>query len=307
MPDPQTLFGIPAGDHTRLDGARIAILGAAEASPYDAARPSHSADAPAAIRRASQACAHQHGHHDFDLDAPFLPPALLARIRDCGDLPTDRADAPGNRAAITAATRSILDQNAVPILIGGDDSVPIPWFDAFEGRGPFTVVQVDAHADWGDVIRGNPHGYGSTMRRASERPWITGMVQVGLRGLGSGTPDQLVDARAWGSHLVTDRDLRREGMHAALRHIAPGAECLVAIDCDGIDPAVLPAVAMPTPGGPGYADLLDLLRGVAERGRIAGLALVELVPARDDPNGLSALTAARILASAIGLIGAASG
>ena len=85
-----------------------------------------------------------------------------------------------------------------PVVLGGDDSVPIPVFAAYEGRGPLCIVQVDAHVDWGDVIKGNPFGYGSTMRRAAELPWITGMVQVGIRGLGSGTADQIEDAKAWG-------------------------------------------------------------------------------------------------------------
>jgi agmatinase len=42
---------------------------------------------------------------------------------------------------------------------------------------------VDAQVDWGDVIKGNPNGYGSTMRRAAEMPWVTSMVQVGIGGL----------------------------------------------------------------------------------------------------------------------------
>ena len=81
----------------------------------------------------------------------------------------------------------------------------IPIFAAYAGRGPLTIVQVDAHVDWGDVIKGNPYGYGSTMRRAAELPWITGMVQVGIRGLSAAPPSD----ESHGPRLgLTDRHLR---------------------------------------------------------------------------------------------------
>jgi agmatinase len=140
----------------------------------------------------------------------------------------------------------------------------------YAGRGPLTVVQVDGHVDWGDVIKDNPNGYGSTMRRAAEMPWVTTMIQVGIGGLGSGTADQIVDARGWGSHIFTARDIRRAGMQRAIDAIPEGADCIVTIGCDGLDPSCMPAVGMPAPGGIGYLDLLDLLHGVAKKGRIAG-------------------------------------
>ena len=219
-----------------------------------------------------------------------------------GDLDLVLSDAPGNRARITEAVREILEAGAVPVVLGGDDSVPIPVFGAYDGRGPLTVVQVDAHVDWGDVIQGNPFGYGSPMRRASEMPWITNMIQVGIRGLGSGTADQHDAARMWGSRIFTMHDIRRGGLGPALDSLPPGGDCFVTIDFDGLDPSVMPAVNMPTPGGLLYQDVLDLLHGVARRGRIVGATLVEFVPARDDPHGLAAMIAARIALSITGLI-----
>jgi agmatinase len=148
---------------------------------------------------------------------------------------------------------------------------------------------------------GNRFGYGSPMRRAAEMPWITGMVQVGIRGLGSGTADQHVDARAWGSQIVTMQDIRRDGIVAALSAVPEGGDCFVTIDFDGLDPSVVPAVNMPTPGGLSYQDVLELLQGVARKSRIVGATLVEFVPSRDDAKGLAAVTASRIALITIGL------
>jgi agmatinase len=302
-PSPVSFAKLPTCRPPDLKSGAVAIFGAAEGSPYDAAQPSHSANAPAALREASAKFARQLQQFDFDLGAELLGPAGQDNgLFDCGNVPTDPADGEGNRRRIAETTRTILDAGALPVILGGDDSVPIPWFAGFEGRGPYTVLQVDGHADWGDVIQNNRYGYGSTMRRAAEFPWVTGMVQVGMRGLGSGGAWQIADARQWGSHIVTMRDLRRSGMQAALDHIPAGAEVLISVDCDGLDPAVLPAVNMPTPGGLTYLDMMELLTGVAEKARIAGLALVELVPERDDPNRLSALTAARLVSVSLGLM-----
>lgn len=300
---PKTFAGFPGRAQSDLEGAKVAVLGISEASPYDPSVPSHSARAPAAIRKASRLFAGQSQQLDFDSGLTLLTDAEDTRgIVDLGDLDgLDRQDAPGNRARITEAVRAILDAGAAPVVLGGDDSVPIPMFAAYEGRGPVTIVQVDAHVDWGDVIQGNPYGYGSTMRRAAELPFVTGMVQIGIRGLGSGTADQIVEARAWGSHLFTGTDLRRSGIQSAIDRIPEGTDVVLAIDCDGIDPAVMPAVAMRTPGGPDYQDILDLLHGIVGKCRLAGVALVELVPDQD-VDDLGALHAARIVLTAVGLI-----
>jgi agmatinase len=122
-----------------------------------------------------------------------------------------------------------------------------------------------------------------------------------MRGLGSGESWQHDDARHWGSRLVSSYELHERGPESVLSHIEPGSNVFVSLDCDGIDPAVLPAVNMPTPGGLTYEDMIRLLRGVAAKARIAGLALVEYVPSRDDPHQLSGLVASRIAAVTLGL------
>ena len=101
---------------------------------------------------------------------PLLPGGP-ADACDLGDLPWSE-DSAANRDAIRAAVSAILDRGAVPVLLGGDDSIPIPMLQAFEGRGKFTIVQIDAHIDWRDDVGGERWGLSSTMRRASEMAHI---------------------------------------------------------------------------------------------------------------------------------------
>ena len=297
-----TFMGLPERDPDALTGAQVAVMGASEASPYVPGEPSHSAGAPDALRAASMLFARQLLHHDFDLGATLFPNPHEQRSHvDIGDIPTDAGAPEANRTRIAERVRSVLAAGAVPIVLGGDDSVPIPVLQGFDQAGPICVVQVDAHVDWADVLRDNPWGYGSPMRRASEMPWVTAMVQAGIRGLGSGAAWQYDDACRWGSRIFTSHQIRRDGMVQVIEAIPEGAACVLSIDCDGIDPAVLPAVAMPTPGGLDYHEMIALVHGIAARGRLAGLILAEYVPERDDPHRLSGLTAARIAAVATGV------
>ncbi|WP_174273689.1 arginase family protein [Sphingomonas bacterium] len=302
MPKRQTFAGLPEADLDDLAGAKVVVLGASEASPYVKGERSHSADAPAMLRKASAQFSGSLGQYDFDLDTTLFPDRQDKRgCVDAGDVPTHPWDAEGNRARIRDAVARVVAAGAAPIVLGGDDSVPIPAIAGLEALGPLTILQIDAHVDWADVLQGNPYGYGSTMRRAAELPFVTHMVQVGIRGLGSGEAWQHDDARAFGSKLITSYALHERGVGAVLDLIAPGANVFVSVDCDGIDPAVLPAVNMPTPGGLTYEDMIRLLSGVAAKARIAGLAMVEYVPSRDDRHQLSGLVAARIASVAIGL------
>jgi agmatinase len=83
--------------------------------------------------------------------------------------------------------------------------------------------------------------------------------------------------------------------------VPQGANVLVTFDCDALDPAIMPGVIGPAPGGLSYWQAIELIEGVSKRARIAAFDLVEFVPARDS-GGLGALTAGRIIAHVIGLL-----
>ena len=87
-------------------------------------------------------------HYDFDIGS-----VRPDHVVDCGDVPGDPGSA-GQPRRDHASRAHSLDADAIPVVLGGDDSVPIPMFRAFEGRGPLTVVQIDVHLDWRDEVRG---------------------------------------------------------------------------------------------------------------------------------------------------------
>jgi agmatinase len=281
-------------------GADVVIFGADHGVPHVPGTPSHAAGAPDALRAMMAQYAEDLTRWDFDQDEALLN-ADVMRVLDAGNLPTDPARPDNNRDLVRSATRAIIENGAVPFLFGGDDSVPIPFFEAFEALAPVTIVQIDAHLDWRHERNGIRHTFSSTMRRASEMPWIEKIVQVGMRGIGSSRRSDLEDARNWGATIVPAAAVARRGVHHVVDYIPDGGRCIVTIDCDGLDPCVMPAVIAPQPGGLAYLDVLELMFGVAAKARIVGFDLVELVPTLD-PRGLGTLAAARLVCSAIGCV-----
>ena len=297
--DVSTFFGLPACDALWELDARIALIGAPGATPYQTVGP-YCRNAPSALRNAAAAAAANFARYNFDIGGPVFPDGTVTAA-DCGDLPYDEEDFASNRETIRTAVESVLERDAVPILIGGDDSIPIPMLQAYEGQGPLTILQIDAHIDWREEHLGEPLGLSSTMRRASEMAQFERIVQVGARGTGSAWPGDVDDAVCWGAELVTAETLHSVGPAAALSLIPEGSDIVISLDVDAFDPAVCPAVLARTPGGLSYWQVIELFRGAAERGRIRGVNVIEFVP-EVDIDGIGANTVTRLLASVIGML-----
>lgn len=259
------------------------------------------ADAPAAVRARSRRLAAFVPHHDFDLDGPMLPSDGAPRMADFGDVPGTPDDGAGNAERAESAVRRLLEAGTVPLIFGGDDSIPIPVLRAYAGRGPACVVQVDAHLDYRDEVSGVRDGYSSTMRRIGEMEHVRQIVQVGLRGVGSARPADVADARAAGNLLVTARQLRERGVPWLLAQLPTEMPVFLLFDVDGLDPSVAPAVSALSPGGLTYDQASDLVTGVASRHGFAGAAFTELVPALD-AAGASALVVVRLAMLLLGTL-----
>ena len=289
-------FDLPTAPAGETRDADIILLGAPAATPY-ASVGNYCAAAPDAIR-AAFGWPGVLGHHDFDIDGYLLPDAVQAL--DWGNLDYSETDFTANRETITHRVSQVLDAGALPLVLGGDDSVPIPVLQAYREHGPLTILQFDAHIDWRDDVGGETMGLSSNMRRASEMGWVENIIQVGARGIGSARPRDRQDALDWGVKFFPMREVARNGIEPVLAAIPKNCILYIALDIDAMDPAVVPAVIGPAPGGFSYWQMLEILEAAAQRARIAGFNLVELMPGADI-GGRGALVAARIVAMIMGL------
>ena len=276
--------------------ADIVLLGAPAATPYTSVG-NYCAAAADAIRGAF-GWPGVLGHHDFDIDGYLLPDGI--RAIDWGNLDYSDTDFASNRHTIRDYVSKILAAKAIPLVLGGDDSVPIPVLEAYREHGPLTILQLDAHIDWRDDVNGETMGLSSNMRRASEMGWIENIIQVGARGIGSARPQDRQDALDWGVHFFPMRDVVQNGIDPIIDSIPEKSNLYIALDIDVMDPAVVPAVIGPAPGGFSYWQILEIFEAVTKRARIAGFNLVELMPSAD-VGGRGALVAARLVAMIMGL------
>lgn len=285
-------------DLNALD-ADIAILGIPYGDPYSMAEVSNDqSTAPTHIRRYCERALRGLDRYDFDIGGTMLDGREI-KVADCGDVIGEAKDISGNHGRSEEVVRKILDAGAMPIILGGDHAIPIPVLRAFEGRGPITLIQIDAHVDWRDRFHGVDFGLSSVIRRASELPHVGEIWQIGLRAAGSGRPEEVQAARDYGAHLVPDIELQEVGMKAILDRIPDGGNFYLTIDADGVDPTIMPAVAGPAPGGVNYDQMRTLINGLARKGRVVGMDIVEITP-KKDVNGITAITAGRFVCMMIG-------
>jgi agmatinase len=279
----------------------FAVLGIPYGVPY--ATPNLGASvttAPRFVRERSARFGRMLGHHDFDLGGPLGADGALP-IVDCGDVESDPCDVRSGAARATGAVRSVLTAGAIPIVLGGDDSITALAIAAFAAHGPLSILQIDAHIDFRDEVNGVRDGYSSPMRRASEMPWVKRIVHCGARGVGSARPEDVRATLARGNAIVTAREVRQQGVDRVLREFPAGERYYIAFDCDGVDPAVMPGTSAPLPGGLDYNETADLLVGLARRGHIAGISFAEFYPSLDI-NGISALAIVRLIVQLVGTV-----
>lgn len=297
-----TFLGLEACSNLQTLRAPVALLGAPCATPY-ASVGAYCRNGPDALRRATNSLTANVDRHDFDHGGPVFPDPNLRPV-DCGNLAFDENDSDGNRDKISAAIGQILSKGAVPVLLGGDDSVPIPMLAALGQAGDgrkFTILQIDAHIDWREVHMGERFGLSSTMRRASEMPHVERIIQVGARGIGSAATTDYEDAVAWGVKFVTAYELHNRGVGAAIDLIPEGSNIIICIDADALDPSLVPGVIGRAPGGLSYYQMVDLIKGAASKGRIAAMDFVEFMPERD-VDDIGALTIARLITTSLGVL-----
>jgi len=256
---------------------------------------------PRAIREASTLFSFGHaGAYDHEDDVTYLDPAKVT-IVDIGDADIVHTDTDLSHANIEFGVRKILAAGAIPVVMGGDHSVNIPCINAFDDQGPIHVVQIDAHLDFVDERHGVRFGHGNPMRRAAEKPYVTGLSQIGIRNVSSTAKDGYEDARKMGSDIQSVRQLRKMGVDAMLARIPEDANYYLTVDIDAFDPSIAPGTGTPSHGGFVYYEVLELLAGLAKRGRIVGFDLVEVAPDYDQSGSTSTL-AAQLMMNVIGRI-----
>lgn len=256
---------------------------------------------PRAIREASTLFSFGHGgSYDHEDDVVYMTNDKV-RMVDIGDADIVHTDQAKSLENIEVGVRKILKSGALPVVLGGDHSVNIACVNAFSEQEPIHIVQLDAHLDFVDERHGVRTGHGSPMRRAADHSYVTGLSQIGIRNVSSTAREGYETARQMGSDILSVRQFRKLGVESVLSRIPAGKRYYLTIDIDGFDPSIAAGTGTPSHGGFLYYEGLEFIAGLAKRGTIVGIDLVEVAPDYDH-TGSTAILAAQLLLNAIGRI-----
>jgi agmatinase len=198
----------------------------------------------------------------------------------------------------TAAVSAILRKKALPLIAGGDHSVTFPILRAFDGHGPITVVQFDAHLDYRDDAGGVRYGHGNVLRRSRELPFVEKVVSIGIRSLRTRKEDREAHAKD-GNLIIPSWDVHAKGPDALAELLPRDRNVYVTFDIDAFDPGIAPGTGTPEVGGLTYEQGRRLLELVIGRNRLVGFDLVEVNPSLD-VSQITALLAMQVMVEAIG-------
>ena len=171
------------------------------------------------------------------------------------------------------AVREVLVRGQLPFTLGGEHSLSAPPIAAaYEFFPDLTVVHIDAHGDLRNEYEGSKLSHASVERRVVDMG--IPLTEIGIRSF---SPEE---AEFMKTHpdvaIVWGHQLARAA--AAIPWQRLSQHTYLTIDLDAIDPAEMPAVGTPEPGGLHWYQLLDMLRELFRRTKVVGMDVVELCP-----------------------------
>lgn len=232
-----------------------------------------------AIRRESYGIECYSPYQDKDLED--------TKVMDCGDLELCFGNTKKALAQIEEQAKEILDNSAIPFMLGGEHLVTLGAFRAVLEKYPdIHIIHFDAHADLREEYLGEQLSHASVIRRCWDLVGDGRIYQFGIR---SGDREEFY----WAKEHVTMRKFDFEGLEEVLDKLE-GTPIYFTLDLDVLDPSVFPGTGTPEPGGVTFDALRKAAEKVCSRANVVACDVNELSP-HYDPSGISTAAACKIV------------
>jgi len=218
------------------------------------------------------------------------------RVADLGDVAIPEGTVRGVQSAVRDAADAAYDTGALPVFLGGDNSLTYGNVGPLLGRD-VGVLNFDAHLDVRSV-RDEPTS--GTPYRQLFGAGLDGYACVGARHFETSTA-YAEFVRDRGGSVVTAERAASDPVGAvehALETMADVEAVYVSVDLDVLDAAHAPGVSAPTPGGLTTRELFRMVRQAMHDHRVAGFEVVECAPPLDR-GAMTASAGARVVAHAL--------
>jgi agmatinase len=181
---------------------------------------------------------------------------------------------------VCRSAKKLLDLRKFVVLIGGDHSISVAFAQAIKTvHGPFSVIQLDAHADLRDSYDNSRFSHACVMARIREI--TTDTLQLGIRSMSLEEAQRIEEENI----AVCTMSSYRKGdfdIDAALAGLPEPV--FLTIDVDAFDWSVIRSTGTPEPGGFTWDEALDLLKKIFDRKNVVAFDVVELSTAHQDLN-----------------------
>ena len=230
-------------------------------------------------------------HESFGLEtySPYQDKDLEdISVFDCGDLELCFGSAESALADIEKTAAQIVNDNKLPLLIGGEHLVTLANVRAVLAKYPgLHIIHFDAHADLRDDYLGAKLSHACVMRRCFD---LVGDGRIHQFCIRSGERSEFAFAKEHTDLHPFDF----EGLEQVVQQLKENnTPVYFTIDLDCLDPSVFPGTGTPEAGGVTFMQLLHAIRLVSET-KIVGADLNELAPMLDQ-SGVSTATACKVL------------
>jgi agmatinase len=167
--------------------------------------------------------------------------------------------------------KKILADGKYLLSLGGEHSITPALVKVHsEKYSKLSVLQIDAHSDLRDSYQGSKYSHACAMSRVAE---IVPFTSVGIRSFKGGENEIKYRDRIIKMAEFRNNPKIYEKILAGLSE-----NVYITIDLDGLDPAIMPSVGTPEPGGLSWDETMELIRQISQNKKIVGADVVELSP-----------------------------
>ncbi|HBL84854.1 MAG TPA: agmatinase [Clostridiales bacterium] len=225
--------------------------------------------------------------YGFETYSPYQDKDITdIKIFDSGDLELCFGNTERVLNDIEEFTASLLADNKIPLMIGGEHLVTLGAVRAaIKKYSDLHIIHFDAHTDLRDDYLGEKLSHATVIRRAWELVGDNKIYQFGIR---SGDKAEFEWAK---SHVKMNR-YNLNGLEECIEALKD-KPVYFTLDLDVLDPSVFPGTGTPEAGGISFHELLNALLKLNELNIIC-CDINELSPVYDQ-SGASTAVACKIL------------
>lgn len=280
-------------DSIKKCGAKAAVLG----FPFDCTTivRTGSTMGPRRVRELSELYIPYSMEYDVDIVEKY---ALI----DCGDINVKLGNAYESLIRGRDLVLEILKAGAMPVLIGGEHTVPmIPAlaFKEFTPNANYGFIIFDSHLDTAIDVDGDPWNHCCPVPRVLETGVFNPKNSVIIGPGGAMNPKAELDYVRYNNiSLFTNKDIYNNGIievtKKAVEIASDGTDGVyITFDMDALEACYTPGTCAPTPGGMTTREMIQAIDILGQL-NVIGFDVAEIAPAYDHSD-ITALTAARFV------------